>query len=72
MSALIRLQEKITEWKQDHEALKQENAELKRQLENSAGSQHEQAAQIEALRSELAQKDAEIEKIIAQVEALLA
>jgi chromosome segregation ATPase len=71
MSALHRLQEKIAQWKRDHEALKEENAQLKNQLENIAGSQSEQAATIEALKRELEEKDTEIEKIIAQVEALL-
>ncbi|MCD6653946.1 MAG: DUF3450 domain-containing protein [Sulfurovum sp.] len=71
MSALHRLQEKIAQWKRDHEALKEENAQLKNQLENIAGSQSEQAATIEALKRELEEKDTEIEKIIAQVETLL-
>ena len=72
MAALQRLQEKITQWKADHEALKSENAQLKAELANASGSQHEQESQIAALRRELEEKDAEIEKIIAQVESLLA
>ena len=88
MSALQTLQEKITQWKNDHEALKGENEALKSQLENAAGIEeakevlnreleakvtqcqsHEET--ITSLQSELREKDAEIEKIIAQVEALL-
>jgi predicted metallo-beta-lactamase superfamily hydrolase len=71
MSALQRLQEKIEQWRADHEALKQENAQLRIELSNAAGSQNEKDTLIESLRRELAEKDAEIEKIIAQVEALL-
>ena len=72
MSALQRLQEKIEQWRVDHEALKSENAQLKVELSNASGSQTEQSSQIEALRNELEEKDVEIEKIIAQVESLLA
>ena len=72
MSALQKLQEKIEQWRVDHEALKSENAQLKIELSNVSGSQNEQTVQIEALRRELEEKDAEIEKIIAQVETLLA
>ena len=71
MTALQRLQEKIEQWRVDHEALKSENAQLKEELSNASGSQNEQASQIAALRSELEEKDTEIEKIIAQVESLL-
>ena len=72
MAALQKLQEKITQWKADHEALKNENAQLKADLSNVSGAQNEQEAQIAALKRELEEKDSEIEKIIAQVEALLA
>ena len=71
MSALQRLQEKIEQWRVDHEALKSENAQLKIELENASGAQGEKDSVIESLRNELAEKDAEIEKIIAQVESLL-
>ena len=71
MSALQKLQEKITQWKADHEALKRENEQLKTELANVSGSQNEKDSIIESLKRELAEKDAEIEKIIAQVEALL-
>lgn len=72
MSALQKLQEKIEQWRADHEALKSENAQLKVELSNASGSKTEQEAQIATLKSELEEKDAEIEKIIAQVESLLA
>ena len=71
MSALQKLQEKIEQWRQDHEALKNENAQLKVELQNASGAQGEKDSVIETLRRELAEKDAEIEKIIAQVESLL-
>ena len=72
MSALQKLQEKIEQWRADHEALKTENAQLKVELSNVSGSQNAQEAQIATLKRELEEKDAEIEKIIAQVESLLA
>ena len=89
MSALQRLQEKIEQWKRDHETLKLQNSELKAQLEGSAdmaATQEALQAELESktqacstleeniatLQKELEEKDAEIEKIITQVEALLA
>ena len=72
MSALQRLQEKITQLKIDYEKIKHENEQLRNELLNVSGSQNEKDQQIEALRRELDEKDAEIEKIIAQVESLLA
>ncbi len=72
MSALQKLQEKIEQWRVDHEALKSENAQLKVELSNVSGSQNAQETQIAALKRELEEKDVEIEKIIAQVESLLA
>ena len=72
MSALQKLQEKIEQWRADHEALKSENAQLKVELSNISGSQNAQEAQIATLKRELEEKDVEIEKIIAQVESLLA
>ena len=71
MSALQKLQEKIEQWRVDHEAIKSENAQLKVELGNASGAQGEKDTLIETLRNELAEKDAEIEKIIAQVESLL-
>ncbi|WP_309499297.1 hypothetical protein [Sulfurovum sp.] len=72
MSALQKLQEKIEQWRVDHEALKSENAQLKVELSTVSGSQNEQQSQIAALKRELEEKDTEIEKIITQVESLLA
>ena len=72
MSALQKLQEKIEQWRADHEALKSENTQLKVELSNISGSQNAQEAQIATLKRELEEKDVEIEKIIAQVESLLA
>ena len=72
MSSLNRLQDKITELKNGYEAIKQENVELKADLTTASGFQGEKDAQIEALQRELREKDEEIEKIIAQVETLLA
>ena len=72
MAALQKLQEKIEQWRVDHEALKSENAQLKVELSNVSGSQNAQEAQIATLKRELEEKDVEIEKIIAQVESLLA
>ncbi len=71
MSALQRLQEKIEQWRMDHEAIKSENAQLKVELGNASGAQSEKNTLIESLKRELEEKDAEIEKIIAQVESLL-
>ena len=72
MSALQKLQEKIEQWRVDHEALKSENAQLKVELSTVSGSQSEQEAQVASLKRELEEKDIEIEKIITQVESLLA
>ncbi len=89
MSALNRLQEKITQLKTGYETIKQQNEELKSQLTTMSSSQSEQEmlinnlraeaekvqsleSTVETLKRELLEKDAEIEKIIAQVEALLA
>ena len=88
MSALQKLQEKIEQWKKDHEALKAQNADLRSQLAGVAEAQKDNESlviEVEAkttqcnaleekvtlLREELQAKDAEIEKIIAQVESLL-
>ena len=62
MSALQKLQEKIEQWRVDHEALKSENAQLKAELANVAGSQNAQEAQITSLKRELEEKDTEIDK----------
>ena len=72
MSVLQKLQEKIEQWRVDHEALKSENAQLKIELSNASGAQGDNELQIAALKRELEEKDEEIEKIIAKVETLLA
>lgn len=72
MTALQKLQEKIEQWRVDHEALKDENTQLTTELSNTWDAQNEQLTQIEVLKRELVERDAEIEKIIAKVEALLA
>jgi len=71
MSALQKLQEKIEQWRVDHEALKSENTQLKMQLQDASGAQGEKDSLIASLKRELEEKDTEIEKIIAQVESLL-
>ncbi len=89
MSALMKLQDKITQWKTDHEALKSENTNLKSQLAGVAGAEQDKEvltreletkahqcqtleSSVNSLQQELREKDEEIEKIIAQVESLLA
>ncbi len=89
MTALQKLQEKIEQWKKDHEALKSQNADLKSQLADVGEAQKDKESlliEVEAkrtqcqtleatvvtLRQELEEKDVEIEKIILQVESLLA
>ena len=71
MSALQRLQEKIEQWRVDHEALRNENSQLRHDLNNSSDAHGEKDSIIDSLRNELVEKDGEIEKIIAQVESLL-
>ena len=88
MSALQKLQEKIQEWKRDHEALITLNENLKNQIAEMSASQKASESvtlelaesqehckrleeEVASLKRELEEKDAEIEKIVAQVEALL-
>jgi len=59
MSALQRLQEKIEQWKRDHETLKLQNSEFKSQLEGVSDMTEAQ----EALKSELADKSQECETL---------
>ena len=89
MAALQKLQEKIEQWRRDHEELKKQNSDLKSQLAGVAEAQKaneslvieveakatqctELESTVATLRRELEEKDTEIEKIIAQVESLLA
>jgi predicted RNase H-like nuclease (RuvC/YqgF family) len=67
MQALQRLQDKIEELKLSFDILKEENDELRLKVSNIAPLEEE----IVLLRGELAQKDTEIEAIIAKIEALL-
>jgi len=88
MSALQKLQQKIQQWKEEHEELKRVNETLKRELEGASETAKVQEGlkaeleasqsrcqnceeELAALKRELQEKDAEIEKIITQVEALL-
>ncbi len=68
MEILERLSAKIDGLKEAYEVLKHENDELKSQISSSGSLQDE----VTRLKSELAQKDAEIEAIIEKVETLLA
>ncbi len=68
MEILERLSAKIDGLKEAYEVLKRENDELKSQLSGSGSLQDE----VTRLKSELAQKDVEIEAIIEKVETLLA
>jgi predicted RNase H-like nuclease (RuvC/YqgF family) len=52
MSALQKLQEKIEQWRRDHEEIKRQNADLKSQLAGVAGAQEAQ----QALKVELESK----------------
>ena len=52
MSALQRLQEKITQLKNNYDAIKVQNEDLKSQLAGIASSQNEQQALIAELRTE--------------------
>jgi len=82
MSALDQLKEKVEAWKTQIKTLQEENQTLKKEIEAAAGGSQEleklRATVIEyeetitALRDEIAEKDQEIEEIIAKVEALLA
>ena len=66
MSALQRLQEKITQLKTDYEAVKAQNAELKSQLTNLSGAQSEQEMLINNLREE-AQKAQALESTVSEL-----
>ena len=72
MTALQRLAEKIEAWRVKYETLNNENVALKTEVANASGNQSEKDEEIELLKLELEEKDVEIEKIISQVESLLA
>jgi len=72
MLALQRLQEKIEEWRRDHEALKEENRALKEQLEATEADRREDTtlqdaheackAQCRDLEEEIARLKRELEE----------
>lgn len=72
MSALKTLQEKIEAWKEEYQILKKENISLREMLKSNETADSDYAEQIKTLKRELKEKDDEIEKIIKQVETLLA
>ncbi|GEM_PF-1906058 len=72
MDLLAQLQERITQWKVSYIALKEENAKLKEELKRISTQQAEFQTQIDALKNENKNKNNEIEKIITQLDALLA
>lgn len=72
MSALAKLQDKIEAWNKEYQLLKKENIALKKELEEGSSSDKEYLSQIETFKREVKEKDDEIEKIIKQVETLLA
>ena len=72
MSVLEKLQDKIEAWNTEYQLLKKENITLKKELEEGSFSDKEYLIQIETFKRELKEKDDEIEKIIKQVETLLA
>ena len=84
MSALDRLKEKIEIWKGRIDELERENSALREQVEQQAAfgvTEDEDVLQdaleacrqqVAALEHEMAEKDQEIEAIIAKVEAMIA
>ena len=81
MSALDRLKEKIETWKKRIDELEQENKELRQELERVGDETYadetllaelaECQNTVSALQEDIAEKDKEIEAIIAKVEALI-
>jgi len=81
MSALDRLKEKVEIWKKRIEELEQENHALKAQLDQAVVSDNvdetllsdlvECQNTVTALQEDIAEKDQEIEAIIAKVEELI-
>ena len=70
--ALITLNENLKSQLADVAAAQKENESFKIELEASKDRCKTLEEEVAALRRELEEKDAEIEKIVAQVEALLA
>jgi predicted RNase H-like nuclease (RuvC/YqgF family) len=82
MSALDRLKEKVDAWKLRIEELEQDNKELRKQVDHTGAGNSDEVddlrVQLEAcqntvteLRNDIAEKDLEIDAIIAKVEALI-
>ena len=82
MSALDRLKEKVEVWKRRIDELEHENRELKKQADQVGVGNSDEVdalrAQLEVcqgtvteLRDDIAEKDLEIDAIIAKVEALI-
>ena len=55
MSALQKLQEKIEDWKRDHETLKTENADLRNQLSSAMADSAEKEVISQELEAKVAQ-----------------
>jgi SMC interacting uncharacterized protein involved in chromosome segregation len=72
MSVLQKLQEKIEQLKNGYEAIKSENVQLHARIESAGDSYAQQQKVIAGLQNDIAEKDKEIEAIIAKVEELLA
>ena len=83
MSALDRLKEKIEAWKQRIDELESENHDLRTQLEHIPQTDGEEVKDLNAaleachetvaaLEKDIADKDLEIDAIIAKVEAMIA
>ena len=53
MSALQKLQEKIEQWRVDHEAIKSQNSDLKSQLAGLASSQNEHKSVLVELENKV-------------------
>ena len=82
MSALQKLQEKIEEWKKDHESLKAQNADLKNQLAGVAVAQKENESLVinveakrkecESLEETVALLELELEEKDTEIEKIIA
>jgi len=82
MAALQKLQEKIEQWRQDHEEIKKQNANLKSQLAGVAEAQKEneslvieveaKATQCSELESTVATLRRELEEKDTEIEKIIA
>ena len=82
MSALDRLKEKVERWKERIAQLEEENRSLRERLEGAPGEESADAQDLRSaleacretvtvLEKDIADKDLEIDAIIAKVEALI-